>query len=165
LRHAVLSRVVASVDRKCLGAKCGAVVLACCAEALSITRLEGSRWRGGRLWSWNGDRGAWGVIDRGAVDARAAAGRTRQVERAGGVPSATSSHDGSRHTTPDTWAITLAKAPVRAWLLGTHDVSKPSVTVASWRAERMGPMTIGAPHRGQGQAGGVEDVSEGIDAG
>ena len=25
------------------------------AEALSITRLEGSRWRGGRLWSWNQD--------------------------------------------------------------------------------------------------------------
>jgi hypothetical protein len=26
------------------------------AESLSITRLEGSRWRGGRLWSWNRDR-------------------------------------------------------------------------------------------------------------
>ena len=26
------------------------------AETLSITRLEGSRWRGGRLWSWNQDR-------------------------------------------------------------------------------------------------------------
>ena len=75
-----------------------------------------------------------------------------------------------RTTEPDTplltrGRITLAKAPVRAWLLGAHDVSKPSVTVASWRAERMGPMTIGAPHRGQCQAGGVEDVSEGIDAG
>jgi hypothetical protein len=104
------------------------------------------------------------VVDRGAGDARAAAARTRQVERAGRVPGATSSHDGSRHTTPDTWAITWAKARVRAWLLGTHDVSKPRVTVASWRAERIRPMTIGAPHCGQCQAGGVEDVSEGIDA-
>ena len=103
------------------------------------------------------------MVDRWAVDARATAARTRQVERAGWVLGATSSHDGSRHTTPDTWAITLAKPSVRAWLLSTHDVSKPSVTVASWRAERMGPMTIGAPHRGQCQGGGVEDVSEGIE--
>ncbi len=33
------------------------------AEALSITRLEGSRWRGGRLWSWNRDHGAWNIVD------------------------------------------------------------------------------------------------------
>ena len=30
--------------------------------------------------------------------------------------------------------------------------------MVSWSAERIGPMTIGAPHRGQCQAGGVEDV-------
>jgi hypothetical protein len=29
------------------------------AAALSITRLEGSRWRGGRLWSWKWDPRAW----------------------------------------------------------------------------------------------------------
>jgi len=39
-------------------AECGPDVEA---EALSITRLEGSRWRGGRLWSWNGDRRACDV--------------------------------------------------------------------------------------------------------
>jgi hypothetical protein len=33
------------------------------AETPSITRLEGSRWRGGRLWSWNQDRRAWLAVD------------------------------------------------------------------------------------------------------
>jgi hypothetical protein len=31
------------------------------AETPSITRLEGSRWRGGRLWSWKLDLRAWAV--------------------------------------------------------------------------------------------------------
>jgi hypothetical protein len=134
------------------------------AEALSITRLEGSRWRGGRLWSWKQDPGAWSVADRAAVGARAAAARTRQVEGTGAARAAMASHEGSRHTTPDTWATTLAKASVRATSVGTHEVSKPSVTVASWSAERIGPMTIVAPHRGQCQAGSVEEVSGGRDA-
>jgi hypothetical protein len=36
------------------------------AETPSITRLEGSRWRGGRLWSWNQDRRAWTDMDEAA---------------------------------------------------------------------------------------------------
>ena len=134
------------------------------AEALSITRLEGSRWRGGRLWSWNRDLRAWGVVDRGAVGGRAAAARTRRVERTGRGLEATGSHDGLRHTAPDTWATTLAKTSVKATSLGAHEVSKPSVTVASWSAERIEPMTIVAPHRGQYQAGRVEGVFDGRDA-
>ena len=39
------------------------------AETPSITRLEGSRWRGGRLWSWNQDLCAWNAVDWAAVDA------------------------------------------------------------------------------------------------
>ena len=32
--------------------------------------------------------------------------------------------------------------------VGGHELSKPSVTVASWSAERIGPMIIAAPQRG-----------------
>jgi hypothetical protein len=49
------------------------------AETPSITRLEGSRWRGGRLWSWNQDLRAsasvediiadeWAATDDGTID-------------------------------------------------------------------------------------------------
>ena len=36
-------------------------------ETLSITRLEGRRWRGGRLWSWNLDLPRWTVASGRAV--------------------------------------------------------------------------------------------------
>jgi hypothetical protein len=39
------------------------------AETPSITRLEGSRWRGGRLWSWKWDLRAPLVVDEEAVGA------------------------------------------------------------------------------------------------
>ena len=84
------------------------------------------------------DPRAWDVVDRGAVGARAAAVRTRQVGRTGPAADATGSHRGSRHTTPDTWATTLAKTPVGTTSLGAHEVSKPSVTVASCAAEGSG---------------------------
>jgi hypothetical protein len=134
------------------------------AEALSITRLEGSRWCGGRLWSWKRDHRAWGIVTRRGVGTRAAMARTRQVERTGRALDAMDSHEGSRHTTPGTWATALAKTSVRATSVGAHEVSKPSVTVASWSPERIGPMIIVAPHRGQCQAGRVEDVSGGGEA-
>jgi len=74
------------------------------AEALSTTRLEGSRWPGGRLWSWKWDLRAWVVVDRGAVGARAAAARIRRVARTDTTPDVTGWQAGSRHTAPDTWA-------------------------------------------------------------
>src|SRR2546429_6659038 len=40
------------------------------------------------------------------------------------------------------------KTPGVARSRGDHEVSKPSVRVAKWRAERIGPMIIGAPHWG-----------------
>jgi hypothetical protein len=128
------------------------------AEALSITRLEGSRWRGGRLWSWNRDRRAWSVVDREAVGVRATAACTPDVERTGPTGDETGSSNGSRHTTPDTRATTLVQTPVKMPLVEVHEVSKPSVTMVSWSPEMIGPMIIGAPHRGQCQAGGGEGV-------
>jgi hypothetical protein len=64
------------------------------AEALSITRLEGSRWRGGRLWSWKWDPRAWAAVDRGAVGARAATARTRLVARTDRTREVTGWHAG-----------------------------------------------------------------------
>ena len=127
------------------------------AEALSITRLEGSRWRGGRLWSWNRDPRACTVVDDGAVGARAAAARAPFVERTGTAPDQTGWDHASRHTFPDTCVTTLTQPAVRTWL-DVHEVSKPRVTMARWSPERIGPMTIGAPHCGQRHAGGVEDI-------
>jgi hypothetical protein len=74
----------------------------CGAETLSITRLEGSRWRGGRLWSWNRDLRARAVADSRGVGARAAAAHTRRVARESTTPEATGSHQGSRQSTPGT---------------------------------------------------------------
>ena len=98
------------------------------------------------------------------VDARAATVRTQEVGRTGSALDVTASESGLSHTTPDTWVTTLTRMTVGTTWMGTHDVSKPRVTVASWRAERRRRMTIGAPHRGQCQAGVAEDVSEGGDA-
>jgi hypothetical protein len=45
------SCVVVSLDRECFGENCREREKAL-AEALSIRRLEGSRWQGGRVWSY-----------------------------------------------------------------------------------------------------------------
>lgn len=42
-----------------------------------------------------------------------------------------------------------------------HEVSKTKVARASCRAVRMGPTTMGAPHRGQYHSGAVEGASAG----
>lgn len=42
-----------------------------------------------------------------------------------------------------------------------HEVSKPRLTDVSWYAVRKGPRTMGPPHRGQCQAGVVDEVSAG----
>ena len=86
-----------------------------------------------------------------AVDARAAAARTRSGERAIGRRTIRCWFLDSSHTSPDTWVGTLMKTPVIARLVGRHDVSKPKAAVASWSAERMGPTIIAAPHRGHAQ--------------
>ena len=72
------------------------------AEALSITRLEGSRWRGGRLWSWNRDRRAWTDVDREAGGAQATAAATWLVARAPASAGARCSIGGSTRTSPET---------------------------------------------------------------
>src|SRR4029453_6604233 len=51
------------------------------AETPSITRLEGSRWRGGRLWSWNQDLRAWTGGDQEAGGAGATAAPARRAAR------------------------------------------------------------------------------------
>ncbi len=62
------SCLVVSVYRKCLGERRESQLEAD-AEALSITRLEGSRWRGGRLWSSKWDLRAWMLVDPETVGA------------------------------------------------------------------------------------------------
>jgi len=130
------------------------------AEALSITRLEGSRWRGGRLWSWNRDPRTWTDLDRGAGGARARGARTRGVARARVSGAARCSIGGATHTSPETWTITLSKTPTLTGE-GAHELSKLHVTVTRWSAERIGPTIIAAPHRGHthvARAGGVPVV-------
>jgi hypothetical protein len=70
------------------------------AEGTSITRLEGSRWRGGRLWILKWDPRAWAVVDRGAVGARAAAARTRRVARMDTTPDMTKRARGRPSASP-----------------------------------------------------------------
>ena len=134
------------------------------AEALSITRLEGSRWRGGRLWSWKWDLRERAVVDRGTVGARAAAARTRRMARTDTTPDVTGWHTRWRHTTPDTWATTSTRTPVVTRQPGTHEVSKLSVTEARWSAERIGPTIMAAPHRGQAHVAAVSVVGAGAAA-
>jgi hypothetical protein len=88
------------------------------------------------------------MVDRSAVGARAAAPGSRHVTYAGLTPVATASRSGSRHTIPDTWASTSTKTPVETRTADAHEVSKPSVTVVRWSAERIGPTIIAAPQRG-----------------
>src|SRR5688572_5839635 len=117
------------------------------AETPSITRLEGSRWRGGRLWSWNQDPRAWIDVDRKAGGARATAAPTRLVARALVSAAARWAIGGSTRTSPETWAITWSKTPALTGV-GVHELSKRHVTVARWSAERTGPTIMAAPHRG-----------------
>jgi hypothetical protein len=72
------------------------------AETPSITRLEGSRWRGGRLWSWNWDPRAWTAVDGAAGGARATAAPTAPVARARASAGARGSIGTSTHTSPET---------------------------------------------------------------
>ena len=55
----------------------------------------------------------------------------------------------SRHTTAETWATTSTMTPILTRGLRGHEVSKPSMTDARWKAERIGPTIMAAPHRGQ----------------
>ena len=55
----------------------------------------------------------------------------------------------SRRTIPRRGHATSTKTPVMTRRVDAHEVSKPSVSVARWSAERIGPTIIGAPHRGQ----------------
>jgi hypothetical protein len=124
------------------------------AETLSITRLEGSRWRGGRLWRWNRDLRAWADVDREAGGARATAASTRVVARAPVSAAARCSIGGWTHTSPETSAITWLRTLIPTGV-GAHELSKRQVTVARWSAERIGPTIIAAPHRGPGQVARV----------
>jgi hypothetical protein len=99
------------------------------AETPSITRLEGSRWRGGRLWSWNRDLQAWTGVDREAGGARATAAPTRLVARAAASAAARCSIGGPTRTSLETWAITLSKTPALTGV-GAHELSKHQITVA-----------------------------------
>jgi len=95
-------------------AECGPDVEA---EALSITRLEGSRWRGGRLWSWNGDRRACDVAHV-TVGAGAATGRALRVGRTASALSAAGADDRSMQ-------------PTNRWL--TNDRRRPAARSAAQR--------------------------------
>ena len=117
------------------------------AESPSITRLEGSRWRGGRLWSWNRDPRAWTGGDRATGGARATAGLIWLVVWAPGSLGARCAISGLTHTPPETWITTLLQvlAPTVA---DAHEVSKPQVRDGRCSAERIGPMIIAAPQCG-----------------
>ena len=123
------------------------------AEALSITRLEGSRWRGGRLWSH--ELGSGSVKESEArpsalrIDARMS--MSSVVDRAHGDTNARRASE-STHGYCSVWAP-VGWLPVLAARVGRHDVSKMKDTRASWCALRMGPRTIGAPQFGQDHAG------------
>jgi hypothetical protein len=123
------------------------------AEALSITRLEGSRWRGGRLWSRE-----LGSEDVGESEPRHSlawidAGRSVSL----GDHDAHEDEDGrdTRKTDrPLPWRVGTHLSHDEAGSgTGPHDVSKMKDTRASWYALRMGPTIIGAPQRGQDHAG------------
>ena len=127
------------------------------AEALSITRLEGSRWRGGRLWSWNRDLRAWGGVDAGAGGARATAARTPDVERAG-TPVRRRGGQDDRGTPLRTRGRPRWRRRRSRGCCWRFMSCRSRTCHVSWSPERIGPMIIGAPHRGQCQAGGVEAV-------
>jgi hypothetical protein len=80
--------------------------------------------------------------------------RWRRVARAPSSGAVGGSITESRHTTPETWATTLSKAPAPTVPLA-HEVSKPPVRVTSWSADRIGPTIIAAPQRGHAQVARV----------
>src|SRR4051794_38856107 len=92
---------------------------------------------------------AWPVVDQGSVGVRAAAGRVRWMAPSDTSSDVTACRAGLRHTTPETWATTSTRMPVVTKELGDHEVSKPSMTDARRRAERIGPTVMAAPYRGQ----------------
>jgi hypothetical protein len=55
---------------------------------------------------------------------------------------------GSRHTISETSMTTSTRARRIRRSVSGHEVSKPSVIVARWSAERIGPRLIAAPQRG-----------------
>ena len=87
-------------------------------------------------------------VDQGAVGARATAARVPWVAPSDTTGDVTGCREGSRHTTPETWATTSTRTPVVTGQPMHHEVSKPSVIEARWSAERIGPTIIAAPHRG-----------------
>ena len=122
------------------------------AESLSITRLEGSRWRGGRLWSRElGSESVSGSESRPSalwIDVSRSVSLRVHGARGEKTPGDIS---GSRHGYRGVWAH-VGWMPVLVARMGRHDVSKMKHTRASWCALRMGPRTIGAPQRGQDHA-------------
>lgn len=125
------------------------------AESLSITRLEGSRWRGGRLWSR--ELGSESVSESESrlsapwIDASRSVSVGVHGARGNNTTRDTS---GSRHEHRGVWAHVVGWMPILVVRIGRHDVSKTRTkdTRASWCALRMGPRTIGAPQRGQDHA-------------
>lgn len=135
------------------------------AAALSITRLEGSRWRGGRLWSWNRDPGAWSKATQATGAARATPARLVPSEREGLRSGRLRAVVEARHTDTTSWTPT--RSSMARWRGGPrHDVSKHHVIAASRCAERMGPIRITAPQRVQLQVARVSRsvVDDGVSA-
>ena len=129
----------------------------CLAEALSITGLEGSRFAGDALWSYQHklgalrrrdemrerDRSGWNRGQRPASrqcdDRQQGFGReqTRQVRRCG-------------HTTAESCPGRSESRETKATHTD-HEVSKNMHRKANWRAVRFGPICIEPPQRGQHQ--------------
>ena len=53
------------------------------------------------------------------------------------------------------------RAPITTTVVSPHEVSKPSVTVASWSADRIGPTIMAVPQRGHAH---VARVGVSVDA-
>jgi len=122
------------------------------AEALSITRLEGSRWRGGRLWSHKLGSPTGACAERTAAAAIAIAAAVPRGDRAaarGSVDGGNEPHAGDKADVDARVLAHITRAAVIPTRSVHHEVSKPSPALTSCRAVSMGPMTIGAPHRGQ----------------
>src|SRR5580765_4867725 len=111
------------------------------AETPSITRLEGSRWRGGRLWSWNRDLRAPTGGERAGGGARATLAAARSAARVPANAGAPCWITRSAHTALATWASTLSWLTTLMRWHG-HEVSKFQVRVATWTADRIGPTII-----------------------
>jgi hypothetical protein len=82
---------------------------------------------------------------------------TRRVARAAVSTADWGSIGGSRHTAPETWAITGAKTPAVTQVVA-HELSKHPVTVARCSAERIGPMIMAAPQCGHAHVARVGEI-------